>query len=214
MANRLNKNNLDVTQVFLTYVALVGDIERTALALDIDPEQVRKLAESEGWQTKIERVCLMSRSGKPGDWERAQNRALCFVQAHQLRQLMDKMMQVFQDKTPEEIADLVSTHDKNSNVHVSARFFADLAAATEKAHQMSYAALGDTAGERKDRTGEDSEAMNATALHAAVIAALNNPAVKQVEVVTEINQLQDAQVKQLGNISEESVTKCPTSETK
>lgn len=199
--SKLNKSAVDVSQIFLTYCALVGDLERTALALDLDPEFVRKLAEQEGWQSKIERVTLMSKSGKPGDWERAANRALCFVQAHQIRGLVDKMLQSFQGLTPEQIAERLSTYDKGGNMHVSARFLADLTAASQKAHEMSYAALGDTLGERKEREGEDGEQLNAHALHLAVISALNNPAVKQVQVIDEVKKLQDAAVEQLGTPS-------------
>ena len=194
---QLNKNHLDVSRIFLTFVTLVGDVERTAEELGIDPEIVRKLADKEEWHNKIQRVCLMSKSGKPGDWERAANRALCFVQAHQIRSLVDKMVAAFQGLTPEEIAEKLSTFDKLGHAHVSARFFADLAAAAQKAHEMSYAALGDSMGERKERASEDNDQLNATALHAAVIAALNNPVVKPAQIIDEVKQLQNNAVKQL-----------------
>jgi len=170
----LNKNKLDVSQILLTYVALVGDVEKTAAALELDPEIVQKLADAEGWNVKIQRITLMAKSGRPGDFERAQNRALCFVQGHRVRSLIDRVITRFSGMTDEEICAEVTAYGKNGVKHVSARFFTDLAAAAEKAHSMTYAALGDTATDRAQRDTEPDE-MNASALHAAVIASLNSP---------------------------------------
>jgi len=170
----LNKNKLDVSQILLTYVALVGDVEKTAAALELDPEIVQKLADAEGWSVKIQRITLMAKSGRPGDFERAQNRALCFVQGHRVRSLIDRVITRFSGMTDEEICAEITAQGKNGVRHVSARFFTDLAAAAEKAHSMTYAALGDTATDRAQRDTEPDE-MNASALHAAVIASLNSP---------------------------------------
>lgn len=194
---RLNKSSVDVSQIFLTYCALVGDSEKVAAALDLDPDFVRKLAHDEGWQTKIERICLLSKAGRPGDFERAQNRALSFVQAHQVRELIGRVVAKFRDMTEEEVLEAISTVAKDGSRHVSARFFADLTASLEKAHALAYQALGDTAGERKDRTSDESDEINASALHSAVIAALNNPKINSLEVVAEVAKATDSTVKQL-----------------
>jgi hypothetical protein len=170
----LNKNKLDVSQILLTYIALIGDVEKTAAALELDPEIVQKLADAEGWNVKIQRITLMAKSGRPGDFERAQNRALCFVQGHRVRSLIDRVITRFSGMTDEEICAEITAQGKNGVRHVSARFFTDLAAAAEKAHSMTYAALGDTATDRAQRDTEPDE-MNASALHAAVIASLNSP---------------------------------------
>jgi hypothetical protein len=171
---KVDKRKLDVSQVFLTYTALVGDVAKTAVALDLDPEIVDQLARDEGWNSKLQRVCLMSKGGKPGDFERAQNRALCFVQGHRLRTLLDGLLVRLQDLTPEQLADELTVTGAKGARHISARFVADLAAAAEKAHGLTYAALGDTAGERAHRDSPDEE-MNASALHAAVLSALSAP---------------------------------------
>jgi len=60
----LNKNKLDVSQILLTYIALIGDVEKTAAALELDPEIVQKLADAEGWNVKIQRITLMAKSGR------------------------------------------------------------------------------------------------------------------------------------------------------
>jgi hypothetical protein len=166
---------LDVAQIFLTYISLVGDVERTAAALDLEPSIVESLAEQEGWITKVKRLSMMAGSGKPGDYERAQNRALNFVQAHRMRMTLDAMLRSFDGKTPEEIVEMFQTLDKQGNRHLSGRFLADLAAAAEKVHALSYAALGDSVKERVERADPNDGEMTPNQIHAAVIAALNAP---------------------------------------
>lgn len=172
---KIDKSKLDVAQIFLTFMSLVGDCARTAAALDLDPKLVEELAGQEGWIDKVRRLTVMSRSGKPGDYERAQNRALNFVQAHRMRMTIDAMLRTFDGLTPEEIASRLSTIDKHGDRHVSARFLSDLAAAAEKIQALSYAALGDSVKERVERQETSEGELSANQLHAAVIAALNAP---------------------------------------
>jgi hypothetical protein len=206
-----NKNSVNVTQVFLTYTALVGDVAKTAAALDLDPDFVRKLAHEEGWQSKLERICLIGKGGKPGDWERAANRALCYVQAHQTREVIGRVISRFQDMTDEEIIEAIASVAKDGTRHVSGRFFADLTAAMEKCHSMAYCALGDTAGERKENASDDADVVNATALHAAVLQALNNPKINAIDVVSEVAKATEIQVKQLTAPSADSMPTEPAS---
>lgn len=196
-AMQLNKNKLDISQIFLVFVSLVGDVNKTAAALELDPDIVQKLADAEGWDLKIQRITLMSKSGRPGDFERAQNRALCFVQGHRIRSLCDRVITRFTGMTDEEICQEITAVGKNGIRHVSARFFTDLAAAAEKAHSMTYCALGDTATDRAQRDTEPDE-MNVSALHAAVIASLNAPgnATKPADVIVRELAAEVAQVSQ------------------
>lgn len=172
---KIDTSKLDVAQIFLTYMSLVGCVEKVAAALDLDPAIVQGLADEFGWDVKLRRVSLMSKSGKPGDYERAQNRALNFVQAHRLRLVLDKLIAAYSDLTPEEAVLKSATVDKDRLPHASSRYFADLAAAVEKVQALSYAALGDSLKERTERDpNDDSGGMTPNQLHAAVIAALNN----------------------------------------
>jgi len=171
---KLNKNRLDVSQILLVFVAMVGDVHRTAAALDMDPAIVRKLADQEGWDAKIQRVTMLSKSGRPGDFEKAQNRALAFCQGHRIRSLIDRVITHFNDMTEAEIVSEITATGKNGVRHVSARFFTDLAAAAEKANNLTFVALDDTVTARAGRDDEPDQ-MNASALHAAVMASLNTP---------------------------------------
>lgn len=210
------KNQVNVVRVFLIYSAFVGDIEKTAAALNLDPAFVAKLAADEGWNRQLEKVVLMSKGGRPGDFERAQNRALSFVQAHQTSELINRVLEQFQGMTNEEVLEAIASVAKDGSRHVSARFFADLTAALEKCHSMKYAALGDTAGERVKREDGQSDEMNATALHLAVMGALNNPKVKAIDVVSELKKSVDESVKQIAEATPQPETPSesePTSHT-
>jgi len=172
----IDKSKLDVSALFLGYMALVGDSERTAIAFDLPVETITELAESEGWADKIRRVSVMSKSEKPGDWERAQNRALCFVQAYQIRQLVNRWTQYLLGMEIERMLTETATLDKAGGRHVSARIVSDLVCAAEACHRMSYAALGDTVTERIDKKSKDGDSASFSDTHAAVIAALNSNA--------------------------------------
>jgi hypothetical protein len=132
------------------------------------------LAEHEGWKEKVRRVSVMSKSEKPGDWERAQNRCLNFVQAHRVRMLIDRVISQLFDCTADELSESLTTSDHSGKVRkISGRFFADITAALDKVHHLSYLAIGDSIGERLDRKEEGGE--NVNAIHAALIQALNAP---------------------------------------
>lgn len=175
----LNKNRIDVSQCFLVFMSVCGDTERTALALDLDPKIVQELATKEGWSDKIKRISLLSKSEKPGDFERATNRCLNFVQAHRVRLVLDKVIEKFHGLDADETLEMLTTR-REGQISYSARFLGDLTAALEKVHFLSYAALGDSIKEREARESND-EGVDANALHAAVLQALNNPAAKFVE---------------------------------
>lgn len=170
------KQKTDVSQVFLVAMATVGDWQKTALALDLDVEFVEWLAETEGWKEKIKRVSVLSKGGKPGDWERAQNRCLNYIQAHRVRMLIDRVLIELVKLTPEELAEKFKSCDRHGKPNgVSARFFSDLSAALDKVHMLSYMALGDSVGERVKRTDEEGGDRSVADLHASLIAALNAP---------------------------------------
>jgi len=202
----LDKRRIDVTKVFLIYLSTVGDVERTALACEMDPELVRKLAKSEEWDLKIRQLTLASKGKglQAGDFERMQNRALNWCQGHRMRQILDEVIAHYANMTPEEIVESMTSRDSKEGVpRVSARFFSDLAKALETVHGLTYAALGDTIPERGAMTSD--EKANTAAVHASLIAALNGPGVKQIPS----EQLVVEATKAALSIPE-SVPNCPT----
>lgn len=195
---RVNKNHLDVSRCFIVFMTLCGDVQKTAAALDIDPAVVERLATEEQWHQKISRVSMLSKSGKPGDYERGVNRALNFAQSHRVRGLLDTVLERFEGMTAEEILDAVTARTATGASSVSARFFSDLTAAIEKVQHLSYLALGDTVGERPDATTEEGE-LSANQMHIAVINALNNPAMRNQQPAKLLN---DEQVTHVTHVDE------------
>lgn len=168
------KATTDCSQAFLMFMTLVGDVERTAYALKLDPEFVQRLADDEGWSAKIQRVSLMSRGQRPGDWERAVNRAMVFVQAHQLRTTIDKLLSEIREESGADLLAKCCTVDKFGNTHYSAKFLVDLASAMEACARISFVALGDTVTERVERDeAAEGGGMKVSDLHAAIIASLS-----------------------------------------
>lgn len=173
MSTLVDKRQLDVVKVFLHYVASVGDVEKTALACDLEPDVVRALAQSEGWNEKIKRLSLASKSSglQEGEFERMQNRALAWVQSHRLRQVLDRVIVKLHEMEDSELMDELSTTDKDGRQKLSARLFTDLAKSLETVNGLCFAALGDTIPER---TVSTVAATRSTAsVHASLIAALN-----------------------------------------
>lgn len=174
----------DVTRIFLVYVALIGDVMKTSAALDEEPEFIEWMAKEEGWERKIKRISVMSQSTKPGDWERAANRAMNWVQAHQTRQILDKVIREFSLLSGEEALVAMSSTDSDGTRRYSARFLAELSQALEKVQNLSYHALGDTLTERMERNSESGENATAAQLHASVIQALNSPTLQKLDTKT------------------------------
>lgn len=173
----IDVSNVDVAAVYIGFTALVGDIDRTALAFGLSTRVVQHLADKFDWNDKIRSISMLSKSGKPGEWEKAQNRALCFVQGHLLRSIMQRILENLNGLSRAEIVKTVVSQKRTGEITFSAGFYSDLAAAMQKCHEMCYVSLGDSAG---DRGRENKEALNSElsvdALHAAISSALNTPA--------------------------------------
>jgi hypothetical protein len=215
----VNKSKLDVVKVFLCYVATVGDVEKTALACDLDPQTVSDLATSEGWAEKVRRLSLASKhSGlQAGDFERMQNRALAWVQGHRLRQVLDTVLCALSEKSQDELMETITEEDKLGNRRINARVFSDLSKSLETCNGLCFAALGDTIPERQALAPD--AAASTAAVHASLIAALNAPGVKRVsseqlviDAAKAIEALSSPEpVRQLGT-GEETQVPCQVSE--
>src|SRR5512147_2825458 len=75
---------------FLVYASFCGDVIRAGHALGLPPSAVLKMADDEGWAAKLAPILELSKTGKPGDIERAMNRAVSFVQAHRMKNFLNR----------------------------------------------------------------------------------------------------------------------------
>lgn len=170
-------------QAFLLYTLFCGDVVKTAQAVGCENLEIVALAKKGGWDEKISDILRLRKSNKPGDLERAINRAINYVQAHRYRAQIERVISYFHNLQPRDLAELLVSEvtDKLgvTKRSVSCRAFADLSSAMEKAHAMTYLALGDTSSDRARRK-EDEEAgvVAATAMHQQIAQAMQSVALE------------------------------------
>lgn len=177
---------LDRENCFLLFATFCGDIVRTAHAIGCSEAAVLKMCEDEGWHNKLAPILALKKSSRPGDVERACNRALNFVQAHKMRLFVARVLHSLTGLTEEQFQEYVypSSKDKEGNVttKLSTRALADLASAMEKCQALTYLALTDTAQDRSKRKESEGDAdISAADMHAqiaagfAAVGASNSP---------------------------------------
>jgi hypothetical protein len=167
---------IDRANAFLLYATFCGDVVRTGAALGVPATQVLRMADEENWNDQLRAILELKKSARPGDIERAINRALNFVQAHRLRMFLERVIQRVTGMNADEFETylLSSTTSKGETVpKLSTRALADLASALEKAQALTYMALNDTAQERVRRKEEDSTG-NSTEMHLQIAEAMKS----------------------------------------
>lgn len=203
--------HIDRENAFLVYATFVGDLERTATALNIRSLDVVRMADEGHWMERMKPLLELSKSSKPGDVERVINRALNFVQAHRMRMVIERALNRLTGMSVDEFEDYIFTSQEydgkkgTSRVkRLSARALADLAAAIEKCHSMTYAALGDTAKERQQRD-EGSPETAANDMYLKIAAAATKVAADRSPRA----QLFDAQLEIATEKAQQAVTPVP-----
>jgi len=171
---------LDKENAFLLYAVFCGDAERTAHALDVDPDLIRNIALDSNWDKKLKPIIDLKQSARAGDVERAINRALNFTQTHRYRLFLQRVLKNLTGMSVSDMKAFLFPHEvmkgKDGNERViqkfSTRALADFASALEKCHTMSYLALNDTATERKERKESGDEDASASEMHIRLAEAM------------------------------------------
>lgn len=180
----VNKNLLDVSTIFQTYLTFYGDVERTAVAMQIDAQTVRDLANAERWADKVSELNQL-RAGDSRDVQVQINRAINFVQAHRIRSVLDKVVSHFSKMDAEGLVDTLTHVDKNGSSTFSARALTDLVKALETTQLMTQRALGDTASEQgggKEPKGSKVALLVMDAMNAAEASGLDSASVVRQQV--------------------------------
>lgn len=196
----------DREQAFVLYGTFCGDVERTAHALGVRPMDVLRVADEEKWNEKLKSIIELKNSNRPGDLERAINRALNFAQAHRFRLFLERMLHKLFTMTPEQaesyMIEVVVKKDGSSYSKLSTRPLADLAAALEKAHAMTYLALNDTTQDRTRRKEQSADDNAGGELHERIAAAMARVGASE----TPRAMLFDAQLAHAGDLKREQGT--------
>jgi hypothetical protein len=139
----VNKNDLDVSQVFQTFMVFGGDVGKTALAMNLSAEVVKDLATVENWAAKLAQWNNLC-EGNSGDVKIEINRGVNYVQSRQLRAVLDRIITHLETKDGKQLKALL-TEEGKSGGKFSARPLTDLVKAVEVCQLMTMRALGDTA---------------------------------------------------------------------
>jgi hypothetical protein len=167
---------VDDEQLFQLFAIYCGDVRRCALAANMNEDEVQAKALAGGWPEKIKLLIDLKTSARPGDSERGINRAVNFVQAHRWRNHLQRVMNRLMAMGDAELFEMLCSVsvDKAGNVtkKMNTRAFADMSSAMEKCHAMSYSALNDTVGERKERGDEPEAHKSAAEMHLNITRAM------------------------------------------
>lgn len=170
-----NEIKVDRGNAFMLYATFCGDCVRTGAALGISAIAVLKMADEESWAEQLKPILELKKSSRPGDIERAINRALNFVQVRKMTMFLERVIRKLTDMSPEELEEYLlydrPSKDGTQVKRLTTRALADLASAIEKCHSLSYAALNDSAQERVRRKESDSGG-SASDLHLAIAEAM------------------------------------------
>lgn len=146
---------IDREQLFVLFATFCGDAERTAHAAGLRAVDVLRVADDEGWLDRLKPILELKKSNRPGDIERAINRALNFSQAHRMRLIVERVLHKLAGFTDDELREHMFIEHQmktgESYSKLTTRPLADLASAMEKAQAMSYQALNDTVQDRTRR---------------------------------------------------------------
>lgn len=160
----VSKKEIDVSRVFLAFTALQGDVQRTALAVDLSPAEVQELADDENWAGKLRQFDGIKEND--ANFQITLNRTLSFIQARQLSGLVDTVISHL-SQSREVLIDALTTTTRNGS-SFDTKPLTDLVKSAEMLQAMTARALGDTAAPlaNDDKSGGASIGLN-------VIKALN-----------------------------------------
>lgn len=149
---------IDYTKTFLTYCTFLGDVDKTSIATGIGADFLRHISERDRWSQKVRQLAQIRKDQGIEAFTRELNRTSNYVQAIQLRTLLDRVIQNLTDnKQSLEDFVTVATRQKGGGEvkNKTGRNFADLTRAVEAVQRMTYVALGDGQVDRL-KVGSDS----------------------------------------------------------
>lgn len=173
---------IDRSAMFLTYLAFMGDVQRTSAALMVDPARVREAAEFEGWDARVKHLLSVKSDMGPDEFLRELNRVVNFVQAVRLRSVMDEVLKKVQG--PDSSLDDFLTTTTKDTTNRSAKGLLDIIKCCEAVHRMTYTALGDLPGKRSLDQGDSAKGSVALSILGALSQGTSHSSPSQVAVAT------------------------------
>lgn len=185
------KELLDVSKIFLAYLANHGDVLATAQTANVEIADVLYLAKVELWDLKMEKQGIPRGSVSKETKARALdlNRMANYIQALRLRGTVDKILQfIYED--PANIQRFCTEIDKRGIPIPTTKPVLDLVKAAEVCHALTYRALGDVV--EKLEGGGDLDTRNIKALHLTMIQHFGDKGPVDLKVAEPILQAASA----------------------
>lgn len=184
------KDQLDVSKIFLAYLATSGDAAEAAEIAQCKIADVLYLAKTELWDKKLSesQIARGPSPEKAKEKGREINRMANYIQAVRLRALVDNTLQwIFENE--ENTVKFCQEVNKQGKKVFSTKPVLDLAKAAESIQNMTYRALGDTIAKEDGGIGPLG---NVRELHLTVIEAMKNASdpeasLKQAEKVNQLD---------------------------
>lgn len=181
---------IDRSAMFLTYLAFMGDIHRTAAALMTDPAKVKSAAEFERWDVKVKHLKQVQSDLGPDEFLRELNRVVNFVQAVRLRSIMDNVLKRLQGEDSQ-LDDFLRTDTKDVS-NRTAKSLLDVIKCCEAVHRLTYTALGDLPSKRTLDSGDSAKGSVALGILSALGSA--TPSKTCVETTPAPKLVQDVDI--------------------
>jgi hypothetical protein len=148
---------IDQARLWMSYVAFSGDLERVAKAAKVPVSAIASIEHDFDWTAKLRK---MKNGSGAEESEREANRAVSYMQAQRMRDLIEKSISLLED--PEALLrSLVKIkflrEGDVEEVVVSPKALLDLAKALESIHNACYRALGDVAARKADPVAEKTD---------------------------------------------------------
>lgn len=167
------KEELDVSRIFLSYLAAAGDVVEAAQIANCKLDDVLFLARSECWAAKLADAGVVRGKTKEDAQLRMRevNRVTAYIQGIRLRGLIDRTLQYVYEKE-DNLMEFATERDKKGEAFFSTKPILDLTKAAVEVHAMIYRALGDVQEKPVDGAGvlNGSSIRN---LHLTVVQAMN-----------------------------------------
>lgn len=163
----------------MCYASFSGDVDKAAIASKVPSDIIRALEHDFDWVSKLRK--LKSGAGV-SDAEKTANRAVNYLQAQRLREVLEESLRLLED--PEQLARALVKFKLASDgdvlgIEVSPKALLDLTKALESAQNMSYRALGDKLPTQADTVNEkDKGVASSVSSVRDVISALQDFAAK------------------------------------
>jgi hypothetical protein len=141
---------IDKTQAYITFIALNGDMQRTARALEVSVQALEGIAKADCWAVKLRGVKKLSRDGLL-EAEREVSRATGYVQAVRLRRIVDGALRALQEDVQERGYFLPFVTVGKDRMEIKFTALAELAKILDHLDTVASRCLCDTPADRKER---------------------------------------------------------------